>query len=104
MLKNDIHINEKTRTLTRITTYDAVPIMEQAHFERLSGCNGFSDGRNQRVIGEIPLAEFYEMQRIANERGEPLTGTELKGFLAENPEFMTVNDIDTGHTGHIIVK
>lgn len=104
MIKNDIHIDEKTRTLTRITSYDAVPVMDQARFERLSGCNGFSDGRNQRVIGEIPLAEFFEMQRIADEREEPLTGTELKAFLAENPEYRTVNNIDTGHTGKIIVK
>ncbi|WP_321404499.1 hypothetical protein [Maridesulfovibrio sp.] len=104
MLRNDIHIDEKTHTLTRVTTYDAVPIMEQAYFERLSGCNGFSDGRNQRVIGEVPLAEFFEMLRIADEQGEPLTGTGLKGFLAENPEYRTVNNIDTGHTGRIIVK
>lgn len=104
MIKNDIHIDEKKHTVTRVTSYDAVPVMEQAHFERLSGCNGFSDGRNQRVIGEVPLAEFFEMQRVANERDEPLTGTELKAYLAENPEYMTVNKIDTGHTGKIILR
>ncbi|WP_421901303.1 hypothetical protein [Maridesulfovibrio sp.] len=104
MIKNEISIDEKTRTVTRVTTYDAVPIMEQAHFEKMSGCNGFSDERNQRVIGEVPLAEFFELQRQADAHGEPLTGTQLKSFLAENPEYMTVTQIDTGHTGRIIVK
>ncbi|SME89409.1 hypothetical protein [Desulfovibrio gilichinskyi] len=104
MFKDRISIDEKTRTVSRITTYDAVPLMTEAHFEKINGNNGFSKGRTQRVIGEIPLAEYLEMQRVANERDEPLTGTQLKEFLRQNPGYMTVNGLDTGASGKIIIK
>ena len=105
MFTDHISIDEKTRTISRITAYDAVPLMTEAHFEKINGNNnGFSKERNQRCIGEIPLAEYLEMQRLANERDDPLTGTQLKEYLRQNPGFITVNSLDTGASGKIIIK
>lgn len=106
MLRNDVLINPEKRELKRVTTYDAAVVYTEAEYIRKYGNNGFSKGRNQRVIGEIPVAEFFEMKRLAEERGEEFAGTELKNWLRKNPEYMTVNGISTNRNGNgqIIIK
>ena len=109
-MENHVFIEEtgkgitKKRELTRVTTYDAAVVRSQAQYERELGKNGFSKGRTQRVIGEIPLAEFLEIQRQATEHGEELTGTEIKKYLRQNPEYMTVNRMVGVGNPNIIVK
>lgn len=88
----------------RVTTYDAAIVRSQAQFERDFGRNGFSKERTQRVIGEIPLAEFMEMQRLANASGDVLTGDDLKKYLQRNPEYMTVRRINSSAPPNIRVR
>lgn len=110
-MENHIFIEEvgkgitKKRQFTRVTTYDAAIVRDAATFEREFGRNGFSKERTHRVIGEIPFPEFLRMQAEAREHGDELTGKDLKQYLRENPDYMTVTAFKT-HGGHsnIIVK
>ena len=50
------------------------------------------------------METFTAMQAEADACGDYLAGTDLKKYLNRNPQYRTVNALDTGHTGHIIVK
>jgi hypothetical protein len=110
-MENIVNIREegkgicKKRIFKRVTTYDAALIRDMATYQREFGKNGFSKERSHRVIGEIPLPEFLAMQAQAAEHGDELTGKDLRDYLRENPEYMTVRAFKT-HDGHsnIIVK
>jgi hypothetical protein len=100
----DVSVDEDTGEITRVTTYDAAVAMSAADAERMLGKNGFTKGRGGRVIGEMPVHEYFEMERIARESGDHVTGTDLKKWLQRNRDYMTVARIDTGRSGKIIVK
>jgi len=104
MERYDISVDEKTGEITRITSYDAAVVMEQAHYERTLGNNGFSKKRSHRVIGEMPISEFMELERQAREAGDIVTGKDLKKWLQRNREYMTVPRLNTGRKGRIIIK
>ena len=110
-MENHIFVEEvgkgitKKRQFTRITTYDAAIVRDMATYEREFGKNGFSQNRTHRVIGEIPLPEFLAMQAQAQEHGDELTGKDLRDYLRENPEYMTVRAFKThGGPSNIIIK
>ena len=95
----------KKRIFERVTTYDAAIVRDAATYEREFGKNGFSQQRTHRVIGEIPFPEFLAMQAKAVEHGDELTGKDLKAYLRENPEYMTVRAFKThGGNPNIIIK
>ena len=95
----------KKKQFKRVTTYDAAVIRDMATYEREFGKNGFSKERSHRVIGEIPLPEFLAMQAQAREHGDELTGKDLRDYLRENPEYMTVRAFKThGGNSNIIIK
>jgi hypothetical protein len=100
----DISVDDDTGEITRVTSYDAAVAMSQADVERKLGKNGFTMERGGRVIGEMPVHEYFEMERVAREEGGHVTGTDLKKWLKNNRDYMTVARIDTGRSGKIIVK
>jgi hypothetical protein len=100
----DVSVDEDTGEITRVTSYDAAVAMSQADVERKLDRNGFTMERGGRVIGEMPVHEYFEMERLARDRGEQVTGTDLKKWLQDNREYMTVARIDTGRSGKLIVK
>ncbi|MEZ7195405.1 hypothetical protein [Pseudodesulfovibrio karagichevae] len=107
-VENRVIGNSDKMKLTRVTSYDAAVIREAAHYEREFGDNGFSDKRDHRVIGEIPLIEFLDMQTEAQKAGDTLSGKDLKKWLAEHPEFMTVTRVNCANanaagTGPLII-
>jgi hypothetical protein len=83
------------KKVTRIASFDAVPVMTQAQFERFNGANGWSKTRNMRSLGEVPLEQFFHMQWNAALNQEELTGTKLKKWLESNPEYKTCQNIFT---------
>lgn len=97
MIHNEILVDPQKREIKRITTYDAAVVMTEAQYEREISRNGMFKGGNGQSVGEIPIAEFFELQRIAQERDEELTGKDLKNWLKQHPEYLTCNGIDTGH-------
>ena len=100
----ELQINHKEKKFTHITKYDAIIPMTEAQYAKASSLNGFSKKRLQRVIAEIPIAEYFEMERLARESGEQVTADRVKKWLSGHPEYMTVNAIDTGKDPRIIVK
>ncbi|MCL1985082.1 MAG: hypothetical protein FWG59_01345 [Betaproteobacteria bacterium] len=83
---------------------DAVAIMTEAQFQKNHSRNGMLAGGNGRLIGEIPLEDFLALQALAEERGEYLTARELEEYLALNPQFRTVNALDSGSRGQVRVR
>jgi hypothetical protein len=100
----DVDVDEDTGEITRVTTYDAAVAMSEADAERTLGNNGFTKGRGGRVIGEMPVHEYFELERKAKGKGDVVTGQDLKKWLMKNRDYMTVSRIDTGASGKIIIK
>lgn len=95
------------KRMTRISSFDAVPVMTQAQFERMQGNNGWSKSRATRTIGEIPLEHFFNLQWKASQNEEELTGTRLRKWLEQNPEYKTCDNILSPKKGEgplIVVK
>ena len=90
-----IQIVADQNRMTRIASFDAVPVMTQAQFERMQGNNGWSKSRATRTIGEVPLEEFFNLQWKADQNQEELTGTRLRKFLEEKPQYKTCDNILT---------
>jgi hypothetical protein len=78
---------------------DAVAVMLEAKIRKINSRNGMLAGAGGRHIGEIPLEDFFALQRLAEERGEQLTGKDLEDYLTRNPRFRTVSAIDSGNKG-----
>jgi hypothetical protein len=107
-VENRVIGNSDKMKMTRVTTYDAAVVRSAAQYEKEFGDNGFSDNRNHRVIGEIPLIEFLDMQAEAQKAGDTLSGKDLKKWLADHPEFLTVTKISHANanaagTGPLII-
>ena len=100
----DINVDKETGEITRVTTYDAAVAMSEADAERTIGNNGFTKGRGGRVIGEMPVHEYFELERKAREAGDVVTGQDIRKWLMNNRDYMTVSRLNTGATGKIIVK
>lgn len=80
-------------------------VMEEARFVRLNhNKNGFSNQRTHRVIGEMPVEDFAALEYAAEACGDYLTGEDLRKYLHRNPQYRTVEAIDTGASGKIVVK
>jgi len=104
LIQNTLIVDKKEKKTTHICKHDVATICTSNEWEKINGVNGFSAQRSQRHIGEIPVAEFFELKRQADEAGTELTGADVKKYLRDNPEYMTVNAIDTGRDPRIIIK
>jgi hypothetical protein len=84
-----------------ITTQDNVPVLTRNEFEKYHGNNGFSQGRTLRKVASVPVVA------LENARAQGinvLDQKELKAWLFAHPEFLTVQGINTGRSGQIIVR
>ena len=63
--------------------------------------NGFSEGRSIRKIASIPIVAMLKAEREGYDFSDRKS---LDEFLKKHPEYMTVEKIDTGATGKIIVR
>ena len=107
-VENRVIGNSDKMKMTRVTTYDAAVVRSAAQYEKEFGDNGFSDKRDHRVIGEMPLIEFLDMQAEAQGAGGTLSGKDLKRWLADHPELMTVSRLNMANanaagTGPLII-
>lgn len=87
--------------LTGGVTQNNVPILDDNFVRKMNANNGFSKGRLFRQIGSVPLVAWMK----AHQEGWNLDDqNELRRYLAQNPEYMTVQGVDTGRDGRTIVR
>jgi len=85
-----------------LVTQDYVPTIEENRWHKMSGGNGWTKERTMRKIASIPTLALA----IAKDEGWDLDDqNELRRFITDHPEFMTVQSLKT-HGGHsnIIIK
>lgn len=94
-------LNDDEYVLTGSITQNNIPVLEQNYVEKMNAGNGWSKERMFRKIASIPVVAQFK----ASQDGYDLDNkADLQRFLNDNPDYMTVNAIDTGATGHIIIK
>jgi hypothetical protein len=94
-------LNADEYVVTGSVTQNNIPVLEENYIERMNTNNGWSKERMFRKIASIPVVAQF----AAKEQGYDLDNmNDLHRFLQANPEYKTVNDIDTGASGKIIVR
>ena len=82
-------------------TQNNIPVLEQNYIEKMNANNGFSRERLFRKIASIPdvanLKAYQDGYNLDDVK-------DLRRFLADNPEYMTVQSINTKSDPHIIVR
>jgi hypothetical protein len=78
-----------------------IPVLEENYVAKMNANNGFSGKRLFRRIASIPDVAHLK----AYQDGYNLDDVnDLRRFLRDNPDYMTVDAIDTGRSGKIVVK
>lgn len=87
--------------ITGSITQNNIPVLEENYVAKMNANNGFSGKRLFRRIASIPevahLKAFQDGYNLDDVK-------DLRRFLADNPDYMTVRAINTGASGHIIIK
>ena len=87
--------------ITGSITQNNIPVLDENYVAKMNANNGFSGKRLFRRIASIPevahLKAFQDGYNLDNPK-------DLRRFLADNPEYMTVKAIDTGASGKIIIR
>ena len=82
-------------------TQNNIPVLEENYVAKMNANNGFSKQRLFRKIASIPDVAHLK----AYQDGYNLDDVkDLHRFLRDNPDYMTVEAIDTGRSGKIVVK
>jgi len=112
-IKESFHFNQHNDdefTLTQ-TSVQEVGSIKQANFEESQRSNGFSDGRTQRKVMSLPVADYLNALKMgyALDAEDPtVLKSEMYRFIRERGKeagFLTVNHILTpGAHSNIIVK
>ena len=82
-------------------TQNNIPVLEQNYVAKMNTNNGFSKQRLFRKIASIPDVANLKAYQDGYNLDDP---KDFRRFLSDNPEYMTVEAINTGASGHIIVK
>lgn len=88
---------------TTLVTQDYVPTINENAWLQLNGNNGWTKGRTMRRVARIPVLAM----QIAKDEGWDLDDKhELRRWLDQNPQFLTVKSIRPNPGGHanIIIK
>lgn len=94
-------LNEEECVLTGGLVQNNVPILEENYVAKMNSNNGFSEKRMFRKIASIPLVAHIK----AYQDGYNLDDNkDLMRFLADNPDYMTVERMKSANTHNIIVK
>ena len=104
-IRESLRVEPLGRREARVKTVvaqDNTPVLSLAQAKRMMAANGWTLGRECRIVGLIPVTEYARRIHI---EGRPLhtDDRELDRFLGERPEFQTCKR-DTGKDGRIIVK
>lgn len=104
MITNNMKVemlNDDEAVISGSLTQNNIPVLEENYVLRMNANNGFSQKRLFRKIAQIPdvahLKAFQDGYNLDDVK-------DLRRFLADNPNFMTVRAIDTGASGRIVIK
>lgn len=78
-----------------------IPILEENYVRRMNANNGFTQKRMFRLIGSIPVTEELKARQMGIDLDDP---HEVYKYFGKNPDYLSVNAIDTGKSGKIIIK
>jgi hypothetical protein len=104
MISNNIGakiLNEDEVVLTGSMTQNNIPVLEENYVQKMNSNNGFSKERLFRKIASIPDVANLKAYQDGYNLDEP---KDLRRFLADNPDYMTVHGLNTGASGHIIIR
>ena len=80
---------------------DNIPVLEQNYVEKMNLNNGFSEKRLFRKIASIPDVANLKAYQDGYNLDDP---KDLRRFLADNPEYMTVERLKSNTDSHILIK
>jgi hypothetical protein len=104
MIQDNISVkmlNDEEMVVTGEIVQNNIPVLEENYVLKMNANNGFSEKRMFRKIASIP--DVANMK--AYQDGYNLDDVkDLHRFLADNPEYMTVEKILTNRDPHIIVR
>ena len=104
MISNNIGVkflNEDEVTLTGSITQNNIPVLEENYIAKMNANNGFSKKRLFRRIASIPNVAHMKAFQDGYNLDDP---KDLRRFLADNPDYMTVEHILTKRSPNIIMK
>uniref|UniRef100_A0A6M3LFP8 Uncharacterized protein n=1 Tax=viral metagenome TaxID=1070528 RepID=A0A6M3LFP8_9ZZZZ len=94
-------IGNQAFRLTGSITQNNIPVLEDNYVRKMNANRGFSEQRMFRKIASIPdVAHLNAIQEGYN-LDDP---KDLRRFLRDNPEYMTVERIDSHRSPNIIIK
>jgi hypothetical protein len=94
-------LNEDECVLTGNIVQNNIPILEENYVAKMNSNNGFSEQRMFRKIASIPVIA----QLQATQAGYNLDDKkDLMRFLADNPDYMSVERIKSGGNKNYIIK
>ena len=94
-------LNDEEYVITGSITQNNIPVLEENYVQKMNANNGFSGERMFRKIASIPVVAQFKAKQDGYDLDVP---ADLKRFLADNPDYMSVAAIDTGASGKIIIK
>ena len=94
-------LGEDECVITGSITQNNIPVLDENYVEKMNANNGFSGKRLFRRIASIPEVAHLKAYQDGYNLDNP---ADLRRFLADNPDYMTVKAIDTGASGKIIIR
>lgn len=104
MLKDNLWVypvGQEALAVEGSLTQDNIPILDENYVRRMNANNGFSEKRLFRKIGSVPLLAVLEAKQKGYDMDDP---KDIKRFLQDNPDYMTVEKIDSHRPANIIIK
>mgnify|MGYP001385339766 FL=1 len=87
--------------LTGSIKQNNIPVLEENYVRKMNANNGFSKERLFRKIGSIPITEHMNLIQRGYDMDDPKT---VYKYFGQNPDYLSVQAINTGASGKIIVK
>lgn len=104
MLYNNLGVKtlgEDEIVLSGSITQNNIPVLEQNYVEKMNANNGFSKERLFRKIASVPIAAHLQ---AAQEGYDLDNARDLRRFLEANPDYLSVDRIDSHRSANIIIK
>ena len=104
MIQNNMKVtmlNEDEAVLTGSMFQNNIPVLEENYIQKMNSNNGFSEKRLFRKIASIPDVANLKAYQDGYNLDDP---KELRRFLSDNPDYMTVERLVSKRSPNIIVK